>query len=77
MQRFQENRQKFPPEELERFAGKYIAWSPDGTQIIASNEDELQLAKAILAAGYDSAEILIAFVPAEDEILFGGTEIIE
>ena len=77
MQRFQKNRQQFPPEELARYAGKFVAWSPDGTHILASNGDELQLAKAVRAAGHNSAEILIAFVPAEDEVLLGGMEIIE
>lgn len=77
MQRFQKNRQQFPPEELARYAGKYVAWSPDVTHILASNGDELQLANAVRAAGHNSAEILIAFVPAEDEVLLGGMEIIE
>jgi len=78
MQRFQKNRQKFPPEELARYAGKYVAWSPDGTHILACNEDELQLANAVRTAGHNSAEVLIAFVPAEDEVLLGGgMEIVE
>jgi hypothetical protein len=72
VQLFQTNRMRFPPEELAQFAGKYIAWSPDGTHILASNEDELQLANAVQSAGYNSAEILIAFVPFEDEVLLGG-----
>ena len=78
MQRFQKNRQEFPPEVLARYAGQYVAWDPDGTRILASDEDELQLANAILAAGHNSAEVLIAFVPAEDlVVLGGGMEIIE
>jgi hypothetical protein len=78
MQLFQKNRQQFPPEELARYAGKFVAWRPDGAGIIDANEDELQLAKAIQIAGYNSAEILIAFVPAADEILLGGgLEVIE
>jgi hypothetical protein len=40
--------------------------------ILASDEDELRLDKTIEAAGYDSAEILIAFVPPGDEIILGG-----
>ena len=78
MQRFQKNRQEFPVEELARYAGKYVAWSPDGTHILASNEDELQLANAVQAPGHNSAEVLIAFVPSEDDVLLGGgMEIIE
>lgn len=78
MQLFQKNRQQFPPEELARFAGKYVAWSSDGASILAANDDELQLAKELQAAGHNSAEVLIAFVPLEDEILLGGgLEVIE
>jgi hypothetical protein len=46
MQEFLQYRQQFAPEELERFAGKYVAWSPDGTRIIASDEDFLKVAAA-------------------------------
>jgi hypothetical protein len=77
-QLFQKNRAQFPPEELAKYAGKYVAWSPEGSSILACHEDELQLAKAIEADGRNSAEILIAFVPAEDEVLLGGgMEVIE
>ena len=72
VRQFQKNRQKFPAEKLDQFAGKYVAWSPDATSILAADEDELQLAAAIQKAGHNSAEILIAFVPAEDEVLLGG-----
>jgi hypothetical protein len=72
IQRFQRNRQQFPAEELAKYAGKYVAWSPDGTQILASNEDELDLAKDIQSGGYNAAEVLIAFVPVDDVVLLGG-----
>jgi hypothetical protein len=72
VQLFQKNRQNFPVSELARYAGQFVAWSPDGTRILACNEDELKLAEAIRAAGHNSAEVLIAFVPAEDEVLLGG-----
>ena len=72
MQLFLKNRQRFPAEELARYAGQYVAWSPDGTKILASDEDELQLVQAMRAAGHDSAETLIAYVPAQDESLLGG-----
>lgn len=78
MQAFQKNRQQFPAEELAKYAGKYVAWSPDGTRIIASDHDELRLTNKVRADGLDSAEILIAFVLADDEVLLGGgLEVIE
>jgi len=72
IQLFQQNRQQFPPEELAKYAGKYVAWSPDGTHILACNEDELLLANAIRDAGHNSAEVLIGFVPADDDTVLGG-----
>jgi hypothetical protein len=78
MKLFIENRQNFPLEELAKYAGRYVAWSPDGASIVASDEDELRLANAIHAAGHNTAEILISYVPAGDEIILGGgLEIIE
>ena len=69
MRLFLKNRQQFPPEELAKYVGKYVAWSPDGASILAADEDELRLDETIQAAGYDSAEVLIAFVPAEDTFI--------
>jgi hypothetical protein len=78
MQEFQRNRQAFPAEELAQYAGKYVAWSSDGKQILASDADELQLAQAIKAAGYDTAQVLIAYIATKDDILLGnGMEILD
>ena len=77
MQEFLKNRQQFPTEELWKYIGKYVAWSPDGPKIIASDEDELRLDVAIRAAGLDASEILVSFVPDPDEVFLGGGGIIE
>jgi hypothetical protein len=36
---FLENQRKFPAEELLRYAGQHIAWSWNGSQILASDPD--------------------------------------
>jgi hypothetical protein len=72
IKQFQKNREMFPPEKLAAYVGKYVAWSPGGTSILASHDDEFHLARLIQAAGYDSAEVLIAFVSDPDEVLLGG-----
>ncbi len=72
MLQFVQNRQRFPAEELEKYAGKYIAWSPDGLSILASADDELRLDEAIRQAGYDPAEVVVSFVADPDEIILGG-----
>jgi hypothetical protein len=72
MQRFLKNRSQFPPEELAKYAGQYVAWSPNGTTILASDEDEVRLDATIDDAGYDAAEVLVSFVPYPDEVILGG-----
>ena len=72
MQEFLKNRNQFPPEELEKFAGRYVAWSPDGTSILASDDDQIRLDATIRELGYDPAEILVSSVPFPDEIILGG-----
>ena len=71
MQRYLKNRNLFPAEALEKYAGQHIAWSPDGTRIIASAEDPLKLVDAIDALGFDSSEVVIEPVPYPDEIVLG------
>jgi hypothetical protein len=72
MHEFITNRNQFPPEELWQYAGKYIAWSPDGRSIIASADDQIELYEAIQALGYDSGEVVVSSVPYPDEIILGG-----
>lgn len=72
MQQFLKNRQQFPPDELARYAGKYIAWSPDGTRILASDDDLAKVAEAVEDQGYDPSEIVLSSVPFPDEVILGG-----
>lgn len=72
MQEFLRNRSQFPPEQLERYAGKYVAWSPDGRTIIAGDTDELGLEHAIRAAGYDPAQVFVSSIPDANEVILGG-----
>lgn len=72
MQEYLKNRHQFPHDELDKYAGKYVAWSPDGTRIIASDEDPLKLVDAIDELGFESSEVVIEPVPFPDEIVLGG-----
>jgi hypothetical protein len=72
MQQFLVNRCQFPPEELARFAGKYVAWSPDGTRILTSDDELEKVAATILAQGIDPGEVVLGFVPSSDEVVLGG-----
>jgi hypothetical protein len=75
MQELLRNRPAFPAEELAKYAGKYVAWSPDGTRIIAADEDLLRLDSKIKDADHNPAEILVSSVPADEVILGGGGSI--
>jgi hypothetical protein len=72
MQEFLKNRHRFPLDDLDRYAGQYVAWSPDGARIIASDEDPIRLIAAVDAAGFDHEETLIEAIPRPDEVILGG-----
>ncbi len=72
MRKFLQNRSQFSSTELEKHAGKYVAWSPDGTRIVAADEDPMKMVAAVKSAGYDPAECVLSSVPAPDEVVLGG-----
>ena len=72
MQQFLKNRHQFPPAELDKYAGRYVAWSPDGSRIIASDDDYQKVAAAVDASGYDPADIVMEPIPLPDEVVLGG-----
>jgi hypothetical protein len=64
---FIKNRQSFPLEELMKYAGQWIAWSPDGTHIVAgSSESEEAVWDAVIAAGYDPHECVFSYMGETD-----------
>src|SRR5436309_3131049 len=71
-QEFDKNRAAFPPEELLPYRGQFIAWSPDGTRIIAGDKDGLKLDDTLKALGYDPAKILFSSVPDEERLFIEG-----
>lgn len=72
MREFLKNRNRFSPAELEKYAGKYIAWSPDGKRIIASDADPMNLVATVRSAGYDPQECVLSSVPSSEEVVLGG-----
>ena len=68
MQEFLRNRHQFPPDELDQ----YVAWSPDGRRIIASDHDYQKVADQVDASSYDPAEMVIEPIPLPDEVVLGG-----
>ena len=72
LSQFHKNQQSYPPEDLLQYSGQYIAWSPDGSRVIASDKDFLKLDDTVKAMGYDPSKTLISTVPDVDIILGGG-----
>ena len=59
---FNENQRKFPLEELLKYVDRYIAWSWDGTRIVASGESEAELQRNLIAAGIDPSRVVGDYV---------------
>jgi hypothetical protein len=66
---FLQNRTRFPLEQLRPYFGQHIAWSYDGTAVVASADDELELFRQVVAAGHDPERVVFDYV----EELPGGT----
>jgi hypothetical protein len=63
-----ENRSKFLPEDLLPYAGQWVAWSADGSRIVAHHEDLLEVARLVEALGLDREEIIFDRIPPEGEV---------
>lgn len=68
---FRRNQSRFPREALEKYNGQYVAWSADGTSILAADIDPLRLDAMLRAAGYDPGEILVSLVVVPDDVSIG------
>jgi hypothetical protein len=64
--KFLANRAIFPIEELEKYAGQWVAWSPDGSRISASAVNPELLDDLLRTAGEDPAFCVIEGIPDDD-----------
>ncbi len=62
-----QNRAKWTLEELQPYGGQWVAWSFDGTRIVASDLDPLKLVEKLDAMGIPTDEVLHAYEPGLDE----------
>jgi hypothetical protein len=70
--KYLENRPKYPVAELLQYAGTWIAWSPDGTRIIASAKDLDQLEQLVAASREDPLQCTLESIPEGDSFIGGG-----
>jgi hypothetical protein len=69
--KFHENQNKFPVEELWKYAGQQVAWSWDGTRILAAAPDDAQLFQKLAELGIDFQRVVFDYVPDPDKSYFG------
>jgi hypothetical protein len=59
------------PEELSPYRGNWIAFSADGSRIIASSPTLADLNARVRAAGEDPEQVLLERIPGSDSIRSG------
>jgi hypothetical protein len=74
MRKYPENRQRYPLDELAKYAGTWIAWSPDGTRIVASARNAEDLEELVRTAGEDPLNCIVEGVPESDSLIGGSLD---
>jgi hypothetical protein len=69
---FFENQHKFPPEELAKYGGKFIAWRLDGAAILASGDTREEVNDRLRAQGLDAGQVVWDYVDPPDLVVLGG-----
>jgi hypothetical protein len=69
MRQYLENRPRFPLDELAKYMGSWVAWSPDGTRIVASSNNPDELESLVQAAGEDPMYCVVEGIPEYDSFL--------
>jgi hypothetical protein len=62
---FAKNRARFPPEELQKYLGKFVAWYPDGSRIFDADADHDALWERVKASGDDPGWYCIEYITDE------------
>jgi hypothetical protein len=71
MQEYLKNRLAFPLDELAKHRGEWVAWSPDGTRIVAASMNMDNLDDLVRAAGENPEECPIEGIPDSDYVMGG------
>jgi hypothetical protein len=71
MQEYLKNRLAFPLDELAKHRDEWVAWSPDGTRLVATSRDPDALDDLIRAAGEAPENCAIEGIPDTDCVLGG------
>jgi hypothetical protein len=64
MKVFLKNQSEVSPEQLEKYMGQWIAWSPGGAHVVAASAESLEAVYQMLEKdGLDLSEHVIDYVP--------------
>ncbi len=66
---YEHNRSQFSLEELAKYAGQHIAFSADGTCILASGSSMDEVEQKLEAAGIDPSQVVGSYVSPDDVVL--------
>jgi hypothetical protein len=66
---FLANRAAFPADDLARYAGQWVAWSPDGARVAASSPSPELLDALLVAGGEDPALCVVEGIPDDDALI--------
>ena len=69
---FRRNQSRFPREELEKYNGQFVAWSDDGTRVLAAHADLAQVESMLVAAGIYPGDVLVCSVAVPEEAAWNG-----
>jgi len=67
--KFLANRAAFPVEELAKYTGQWVAWSPDGTRVAASAASPELLDGILEANGEDPVTCVVEGIPDDDALI--------
>ncbi len=65
--RFAENRNHVPAQQLAAYAGKVVAWWPDGSRIVAADDDAWALWCRLRDSGHEPSDFVYERLPFPDE----------
>ena len=67
---FLKNWRQLPEEELDRYSGQYVAWSWDGTRILAGAPSDEELYRKLKDEGIDPQRVVFDYIPDPEVGLF-------
>jgi hypothetical protein len=66
------NRRAFPQEALEKYAGQWVAWTLDGSHVVAASSESEEVLIALLSnMGKDPLQFVFDYISGLDETHLG------